>query len=276
MQCQKYKTARKIRPPFFHFPTTSRFETVHIDLVGPLRNDRGFEYILTMLDRASRWPEAFALKNIDSETICTTFLSTWICRFGAPKHIITDQGRQFESKLFNTLVENIGATRIHTSAYHPQSNGAIERFHRTFKTSLKILTDRDNRWVDVIPFGLFGWRNTPNTTTETSPTQTLYGTSIRFLTDLTDCNPTPSDRDIMNARKRFLDQDSDKYFTMPSSFKDFLPANLYAAKYLWLKNHTAHGFQPTYTGPHKVIELFSHNAKVLKDGKEVIVHLTNT
>jgi cleavage and polyadenylation specificity factor subunit 1 len=274
--CQRYKTIRKVTPPITHYPTTSRFETVHIDLVGPLPSDRGFEYVFTMLDRASRWQEAVPVKNLCSETICRIFLSTWICRFGAPRYVITDQGRQFESGVFKTMIDKLGAKHVHTSAYHPQANGAIERFHRTFKTSLKILADKNAHWVDSVPYVLLGWRNTPNTATDASPAQILYGTSIRFLSELTDCNVTPSDTDIAAARKLFESLPKDKFYQMPNHAKTFLPESLYNTKFLWLKDHTSNGFKPPYTGPYKIIELYPSNAKILKDGKIITVHLNNT
>jgi len=274
--CQKYKTSRKLSPPLYHFPTTSRFETVHIDLVGPLPLDRGFQYILTMLDRATRWPEAVPLKTIDADTICRTFMATWICRFGAPKHLISDQGRQFESGLFRALVEKLGTTHVHTSAYHPQSNGVLERFHRTFKISLKILADNNTRWLDVIPYVLLGWRNTPSTSTNTAPAQALFGSSIRFLAELTDSNETPTNEDIQIARNQFELLDKDLYCKALHNFKEFLPKSLYSAKFLWLKNQTVKGLHPTYSGPYKIIEIFSHNAKILKDGIETLVHISNT
>jgi len=156
-----------------------------------------------MLDRATRWPEAVPLKTIDADTICPTFMATWVCRFGTPKHLISDQGRQFESGLFRALVEKLGTTHVHTSAYHPQSNGVLERFHRTFKISLKILADNNTRWLDVIPYVLLGWRNTPSTSTNIAPAQALFGSSIRFLAELTDSNETPTNEDIQIARNQF-------------------------------------------------------------------------
>jgi len=275
IQCQKFKTSRNLKPPLYHFPTTSRFETVHIDLVGPLLVDRSYQYILTMLDRSSRWPEAVPLKHIDAETVSKTFLTTWVCRYGAPKYLISDQGRQFESEIFKALTKRLGTIHVHTSPYHPQSNGALERFHRTFKTSLKILADNNSHWVDVMPHVLLGWRNTPSTSTSATPSQALFGTSTRFMADLTDCNVTPNEQEILSARTHFENLNKDNYCRILNNFQDFIPKTLFDSKFLWLKNPLAHGLQPTYTGPYKIIEIFSHNVRILKNGVEEVVHLNN-
>ena len=53
-----------------------------------------------------------------------------------PLHLVTDRGRQFESELFKELSSLIGFHRLRTTSYHPQSNGIIERTHRTLKTAI--------------------------------------------------------------------------------------------------------------------------------------------
>jgi len=229
-----------------------------------------------MIDRATKWPEAFPIRNIDTETITKTFLSTWVCRFGSPKHLISDQGRQFEAGLFKDIVKRLGTTHIQTSAYHPQANGAIERFHRTLKTSMRILAEKTNSWIDVLPFVLLGWRNTPCSSTNTSPTQALFGHSTRFIAELIDQNAPPSESDIQKARLHFESIDDDYYCKAYNNFKPHLPKSLYDAKYLWLKNQHTSGLAPSFTGPFKIVQIFSRNAKILKDNKEIVVHLSNT
>ena len=64
------------------------------------------------------------------------FWDEWCCRYGIPSVVITDQGTQFESRLFNALLEYIGTQRRRTTAYHPQTNGMIERMHYTLKTMI--------------------------------------------------------------------------------------------------------------------------------------------
>ena len=113
------------------------FDIVHIDLVGPLPPSRGFTYLLTCIDRFTRWPEAIPLANITADAVAQAFLSGWISRFSVPSTIITDRGCQFESQLWSTLMSLLGSKRARTTAYHPQANGMVERFHCQLKAGLK-------------------------------------------------------------------------------------------------------------------------------------------
>ena len=95
-------------------PPSARFEHVHIDLVGPLPSSEGKKYCLTCVDRYTRWPEAFPIANIE-ETVAKTFIKDWISRFGTPARVTTDQGRQFESKLFNEISAMLGTQHLRTT-----------------------------------------------------------------------------------------------------------------------------------------------------------------
>ncbi|XP_045108007.1 uncharacterized protein LOC123502807 [Portunus trituberculatus] len=75
----------------------------------------------------------------DSTTECTAahFLSGWVSNFGAPVTIITDQGVQFESHAWGELMAFLDTSRQRTTAYHPQANGMVERFHRRLKEAIR-------------------------------------------------------------------------------------------------------------------------------------------
>lgn len=120
--CQRSKIQRhnRLAPKHIDMPD-ARFNHVHLDLielplVGQLR------YCLTIIDRFTRWPVAVPLRDMLADTVCTAFYSNWIAQFGTPLTITTDQGTQFESALFTALTRLIGANRIRTTPYHPQSN----------------------------------------------------------------------------------------------------------------------------------------------------------
>ena len=122
--CGKSKVHQHLRPPPAVFPKdVRRFETVHLDLVGPLDTVDGYRYLLTMVDRSSRWLEAVPLRSITAEEVATSFLNTWVSRYGVPRQLVTDRGTQFQSSLFSEICRYLGVGHSPTTSYHPEAKG---------------------------------------------------------------------------------------------------------------------------------------------------------
>jgi transposase InsO family protein len=97
---------------------------------------QGYTYLLTVIDRFTRWPEVFPMHSVTAEDCARELLQGWVARYGVPTDITSDRGRQFTSTLWQHMAETLGATIHHTCAYHAQSNGMVERWHRALKASL--------------------------------------------------------------------------------------------------------------------------------------------
>lgn len=182
LACQKSKIQRHTVTPLGQFQDAGRFEHVHIDIVGPLQPSEECQYIVTMIDRRTKWPEATPVKNITAETIARAVYEHWICRFGCPLRITTDQGRQFESALFHELMKKLGVTRLRTTSYHPQSNGQVERWHRTLKAAL-MARGATTSWTREIHTVLLGLRAALHKDTDLSPALLTYGSTLRLPAD---------------------------------------------------------------------------------------------
>lgn len=101
LSCQRSKVQHHSWTPLSTFALPdARFSAIHLDLVGPLPCVKEFSYLLTVIDRFTRWPEAFPLPNITTATVAQAFVSGWVARFGVPSTITTDRGQQFESFLW--------------------------------------------------------------------------------------------------------------------------------------------------------------------------------
>ena len=159
--CQSSKVHEHTKSPLEEFPVPAKkFSHINVDIVGPLPFSSRFTYLLTIIDRNTRWPEAIPLRGITSSECAQALISGWIARFGVTGDISSDRGSQFTSSLWNDLSHRLGVKLHHTSAYRPQANGMIERFHRSLKTALKTRLTGLN-WVEELPWVLLGLRNAP-------------------------------------------------------------------------------------------------------------------
>ncbi|XP_037774647.1 uncharacterized protein LOC119571392 [Penaeus monodon] len=181
--CQKTVPKGKIRKaPMVQMPVISEpFSRVAIDIVGPISppSSRGHKYMLTLIDMATRFPEAVPLRNIDSVTVAEALL-TIFARVGIPKEILSDRGTQFKSDLMAEINRLLSVKALYTSPYHACCNGTVERFHAVLKAMLKKLcSERPHDWDRYIPSVLFAYREIPHDTLKFSPFELLYGRKVR-------------------------------------------------------------------------------------------------
>ncbi|CAM4703830.1 unnamed protein product [Caretta caretta] len=186
--CQRVGKARDkgkaaLRPlPIVEEP----FQKVAMDIVGTLSKTTrsGKKYILVVVDFATRYPKAVPLASIEADTVADALL-TVLSRVGFPKEVLTDQGSNFMSALLRCLWEKCGVRHDWASAYHPQSNGLVERFNGTLKMMLKtFMNQHPQDWDKYLPHLLFAYREVPQESTGFSPFELLYGRRVRGPLDL--------------------------------------------------------------------------------------------
>lgn len=254
--CQKSKISRHNKAALAKFQVPDkRFYHINIDLIGPLPLSNNYRYCLTCIDRFSRWPVAIAIEDITAETVAKALLHGWIAHYGVPGIISTDQGRQFQSKLYSELSNLLGVKHFRTTAYHPQSNGIIERFHRTCKAAIKC--QNTNRWAEVLPLVLLGLRTAYKEDIDACPAEMLYGTTLKlpgdFFETSKDC------KDMNNEFAKDLRNLMENIRPVPTSNharnQIFVQKELTDCTHVFLRDDTVRSpLKAPYDGPYKVMK----------------------
>ncbi|XP_033728194.1 uncharacterized protein LOC117317492 [Pecten maximus] len=157
------------------------FQRVAIDIIGPLQpaTDRGNRYILTIVDYATRYPEAIALRGIETERVAEALVDVY-SRVGIPREVLTDQGSQFTSELMREVSRLLSIRQLTTTPYHPMCNGLVERFNGTLKQMLKrMCSERPKDWDKYLNALLFSYREVPQESLGFSPFELLFGRTVR-------------------------------------------------------------------------------------------------
>ena len=186
--CQKNKLSRKNKMPLVITDTpTKPFEKCALDIVGPLTiTTSGNKYLLTFQDSLTKFSKAIPIPNQEANTISKQFVTKIVLEHGIPEKILTDQGTNFLSEIFKNTCKLLKINKIQTTAYHPESNGALERSHRTLAEYLRHYINEDQTdWDEWIPFAMFAYNTTPHTATGYTPFELIYGHQADLPTALT-------------------------------------------------------------------------------------------
>lgn len=274
IDCQRSKIYKHTRTELGKFDLpTDRFAHIHLDLIGPLSESNGKNYCLTVIDRVTRWPEAYPLSEITAQAVARTLLAEWISRFGCPAKITTDQGKQFESELFRQLATLLGAEKFRSSPYHPQSNGLIENWHRPLKAALK--AKRTERWTEVLPLILLGFRAALKTDLQTSPAEMVFGTTLKLPGDFFDRgNSIRSPEQIIQRLRDVFREFQPTPTKSHHSVKTFVSQDFDTCTHVFVRNdRLRRSLQPPYDGPFPVVERAEKFFKLRIRGKTVTISL---
>ena len=135
------------------------FSRVAIDLIGPLTqmSSEGHKCILTMVDYASRYPEAIPLKGCTAKEIAVALIPVF-SHIGIPEEILTDQVRHFTANYMQEFMDIMDIKHLLTSPYHTICNGLVESFNGTLKQMLyKLCKEQPCEWNKLINPLLFAY-----------------------------------------------------------------------------------------------------------------------
>lgn len=272
-QCQRVKVHRHTQPPIGEFEKCKKFEHIHVDLVGPLKPSNGYTYLCTFIDRTSRWVEAVPLRGVTAESVARAFYGEWIARYGTPLRVTTDRGPQFRSDLFLELSKLLGAQHIQTTAYHPQGNGLVERFHRRLKEMLMCYSQN---WYCYLPSIMMGLRAAPRDRTGVSCAEMVFGQGLRIPGEMYQESKTePDTTKFVQHLRKILSDLRPAPFEKRRKEKIFMHRDLANCKRVYIRvDRVRTSLEPPYQGPYTVLKRRKHYYELDIDGKKDTVSVT--
>ena len=158
------------------------FDCLRVDIIQFPCSYDGNKYAIVFMDYLIKWPEVLPVPNQTAETIAQALVEV-ISRHGVPAKLLSDRGASFLSDILQEVYKLLGIKKVNTSAYHPQSDGLVERFNRTVTDMLAKTVDQSGRDWDKISYVLYAYRISVQESTKESPFSLLYDRDARLPTE---------------------------------------------------------------------------------------------
>ena len=232
------------RAPLKPIVVSRTWELLGIDGTGPLPETiLKNRYILVAVDYFSKFCVAKAVPDMTALTTAKFLFDEIICRFGMPKAVISDHGKNYKSILFAQLCKLCQIETRNSTFYHPEGNGLVERMNKTFKQILTMyVNSAHNNWDVHLQAAIAAYNTTIQDSIGCSPYEVLFGKKPSLIADVILSNPVKVDEkplvqylaDLKNnmeeihksvERKVVLSQDRqkryyDRFVSSPSVFKE--------------------------------------------------------
>ena len=268
-------------------------DRIGIDIVGPCPvTENGNEYLIVLSDYFTKWVEAYAVPNHNALTVADKLVTEFFCRFGIVKQIHTDQGREFESELFQAVCQKLGVEKTRTTPYRPQSDGLVERFNQTLQIMLKSFVNKNrNDWDDHLPYLLMAYRASENESTGVTPFKMMFGREMSYPLDIMAGNPKSDEvlcpveyvqwlSHTFEVTFNFANENLSKAASRQKNNYDrgIKPRNYKIGDFVWRWYPPTAGIKLGlgWTGPFKIIEKFSdvtYKIKEKPESREFTVHV---
>ena len=185
LTCATRQIGQATRPLLTPIPVSGPFDRMGVDVIQFPTSHSGNKYAVVFMDYLTKWPEVFPVANQSALTIATLLVEKIVSRHGVPTQLLSDRGQAFMSHLINELCQYLGVKKINTTAYHPQTDGLVERFNRTLTGMLSKKVENSGKdWDAQLPYVLFAYRVSMQESTKESPFYLLYGRDPRLPTEL--------------------------------------------------------------------------------------------
>ena len=185
-KCQKC-VKRKAIPdvaPLQPIIVSQPMELVHMDFLSIEPSKGNIENVLVITDHFTRYAQAYASKTQTAQATAKLLWENFIRHYGFPEKFLSDQGRNFEIELISELCKLAQVEKVHTTPYHPMTNGQCERFNSTLCNMLGTLSEKDKLdWKAHLSSMTHAYNCTQYPSTTYSPYFLMFGRQPRLPID---------------------------------------------------------------------------------------------
>lgn len=266
----------------------SSFQVICVDTVGPLiRSAKGNRYILTILDELTKYITLVPIENKEAKTVARAFVEDFVLRFGSVSKVKSDMGTEYLNETFKAVANLLGMRHVHSTPYHPQTIGSLERNHRNLNEYLRhFVNDELSDWDEYVRFYEFAYNTTPCISTGYTPYELVYGKRVELPFDLKSDETGPlynvedyskemryklqlaheRARNLLNKNKLLRKKAIDAKMTNHYHFR--------VGDKVLLKKFDNHKLESVKQGPYEIVKIEGPNALLrdLKTKKTKLVH----
>lgn len=283
--CQRNKIQRKTykAPMIITSSSTEPFERVTMDLVSysDVTGDSN-KYILTLQDDLTRFVQAYPIPDKQATTVAK-YLLIFCQHYGVPQRFHSDQGGEFMNSILKQLMKLLGTKHTFSTAYHPQTNGSLERFHATLRDHIRMYHQRSkNAWDQIVPLAIMCHNTSLNQTTGYTPHELLFGYKPRLLYSLKDTNDYTTHDYLSDLNERLKiareialsntqsmkEKAKERYDQNIKNVADFQLNDK-----VMLRVQNPNNLDSKWEGPYEIIRKgFNENYLIRRAGKNQLVH----
>ena len=296
--CQEHaKISHLPSEPLTSITSPWPFQQWGLDILGPLPIGKGqCKFIIVAVDYFTKWAEAEPLATITEQKIRNFVWRAIICRFGIPRALVSDNGKQFDNAKFRDFCAELGIKNYYSSPAHPQSNGQAEVTIRTLKAALKTkLEDLKGNWVEYLPEVLWAYKTTQKSATQETPFALAFGTeavapvevgiksprielaseehndeALRLNLELLD-----EKREQVQRRTKEYQRKTARYYNQRVKPRSYMPGDLVLKKLLPARKNPTHGkLGPNWEGPYIVSRVVKPGNYELQTEEGKVLHHT--
>lgn len=286
--CEKSKVHRHTHTPLQITSVASApFEKIYIDFVGEINPNStdGHKYIMSISCDLTKYVIMSAVFDSTALTAAKTIVEEVCLIYNFPKIIISDNGPAFISDVFKQMSKLLDIKHIKTTPYHPQSNGGIERYHRTLGQYIRSYVQKNQaNWHKYLPYFVFSYNTTVHSTTGFAPHTLVFGYDLEIPITVKNSRPSYNydsyHHELLNQLKAAHARAKDLIQQRKIENKNRYDGNNHSELKLkrndlvLLKNEKKkHKFDNNYSGPFRVEEIISPAVtKIRKKNQSTVVH----